>query len=146
MRRKMKTSTKVTLIVLGVIVLAIVVLFNWSSIIYLISPSYEYLSNGYDTGSTMEIEGVVYEEINQDMFKKILNQLPSNQWHDSVIGTMVYNYASLSGEYIIYGNKDLQNRILLKGQSIVIVNDNIYPVLFFCRQDILDEYKETQKD
>ncbi len=146
MRRKMKKRSKLVLIVLGVIVLAIVVLFNWYNIVYLVSPSYEYVSNGYDTGSTIAIQGVVYEEIDQDTYEKLLLKWPSNQGrYRHAIGKMVYDDGAVSGKYIVFGT-DIVDRVLLKGESIVIVNDNYYPVVYFCRRDIFDAYKKAEME
>lgn len=146
MKRKMKTSSKVVLIVLGVIVLGIVILFNWNNILYLVLPAYEYKSNGYVTGSTIEIQGVIFEEIDQDSYDELLQEWPLNQGsYRHAIGKTIYDNGAVSGKYIVYGT-DIEGRVLLKGESIVIVNDNVYPVVYFCRKDILNEYKATQED
>ena len=93
------------------------------------------------------MEDTIFEEIGEDTFKELLIYWSSNEGRYRVaIGRMVYNNGFINGKYIIYGVNNLEDRVLLTARSTVIINDNYYPVLYFCRQDILPSIQDATKD
>lgn len=127
--KKLKTKNKILLSILSVIVLIIVILINWDNITL---PKYEFTDSGYSIGSKIDINGVIYEEISEEEFNEIERKLNIDSSKFSLIGRIDYVQVDDIWKYHIYGNKSVEDRILLKGHTYE--NWVNYPELYFCRK------------
>lgn len=138
MRRSMKG-----LIIIGIIVLSIVLFFNLDNIrYYIFTPKYEYCEeNGRDV---INMDGIIYEEISGRMFEEIYDDMVSKgiDPFDGVVGRMDYIDAGDIWKFWIYGKKEVEQRILLKGHDAYVLHDANYPEVYFCREDVLKSYQE----
>lgn len=138
--KKLKTRYKV-LMSFGILALIVVIL----SILWT-QPKYEYIPGEY-TGKLV-INGTVYEEIREYKYKEIYQALKEQGItpfeDETAIGIMDYIFVDDVWKYEIYGSKSVENRILLRGEEDFFLNDVNYPEVYFCRQDILEHYKETE--
>ena len=53
-------------------------------------------------------------------------------WATSIGGINYYKW-----KYRIYGNKNAEHRILLRGEEAYALNDANYPKIYFFREDVL---------
>jgi hypothetical protein len=144
----MEKSAKMTKILLAA--LCIIIIITISTLISIMhsknDTKFEYVDNGYATGSTLNINGEIYEEINEETFSNILTKIEKqgiNPYSNEAICNIDYKKANGHWEYAVYGNLDMKNRILLKGEEDIAFNDVNYPDIYFCRQDILNLYRDT---
>lgn len=135
---------KIGLIIAGIIVLLIVLLFNSHNIsYYILTPKYEYCEeNGRDV---INMDGIIYEEISVLMFERIYDDMVSkgiDPFDDDAVGRMDYIDAGDIWKFWIYGKKEVEQRILLKGHDAYVLHDANYPEVYFCREDVLKSYQE----
>jgi len=52
-------------------------------------------------------------------------------------------YSTEKWRYRIYGNKNEEHRILLRGEDAYAFNDANYPEVYFCREDVLKLYRDS---
>ena len=144
--KKIKKKSKAIIITIACIASIILVFLNINNILYLFLEKYEYDSNGYATGSTVYNSEVVYVQINQDMYQTLIADWTRSRPENTVlVGKMFYN-GIRDGTYLLYGSKATEDRVLLVGNSTVIINDTVYPMLYFCRQDILHKYQDNEEE
>jgi hypothetical protein len=145
--KKMKTRYKI-LIIIGVIIILIITFFNLENIRYMLSLKYEYEREENSIFGKINIEGVIYEEITKDSFNKIYTYLENEgmeSYEDKIIGKIDYVDIDI-WKYWVYGRRDMDDRILLKGRDSYDFHDANYPELYFCRQDILHSIQDATKD
>ena len=137
--KKLKTRYKV-LMSIGILALIIVIL----SILWTL-PKYEYIPGEY-TGKLV-INGTVYEELgvyeSEEIYQELEKQGITPFEDEIAIGEMDYISGVFVWKYRIYGSKSIENRILLRGEEDIFLNDANFPEVYFCRQDILEQYKDT---
>ncbi|MGE5495575.1 MAG: hypothetical protein ACM3S4_09780 [Burkholderiales bacterium] len=138
--KKLKTRYKV-LITFGILALIYLIL----SIVWTL-PKYEYIPGEY-TGK-LEIDGIIYEELGVNESERIYREFEKqgiDPFEDEItIGEMDYISGDDIWKYRIYGNKNIEDRILLRGEEHIFLNDANYPIVYFCRQDIHEQYKEME--
>lgn len=143
--RKMKKAHR-RLVALGIIIFVIVLLFNLNNISYVLLPEYY---NTYDESNDMDkinIEGKVYVGVNEQQFNAIDRKLVNQGIYTdetNAIGRMNYIVGTSIWRFRIYGNKNADHRILLKGKEAYTFNDANFPEVYFCREDILNSYRES---
>ena len=134
------------IIIIGIVLILIAVYFNWNNPVL---PQFEYTSDGYTYGGEININGVKYIGISEDLFEKIYDSIRKQgivPFNPTAIGRINYINADEVWEYNIYGNETAENRILLKGEEDIAFNDVCFPVIYCCRQDILESYKDTETE
>ena len=143
----MKTRNR-NLVICGLIIILILVFFNLENIRYTLAPKYEYEREENSIFGTINIEGVIYEEITKDTFNIIHTHLKGEgieSYEDKVIGKIDYVDIDI-WKYWVYGIRDLDDKILLKGKDAYNFHDANYPEIYFCRQDILHSIQDATKD
>ena len=101
---------------------------------------YKYVSDGY----TIEGDGVIYEEIDEETFERIYDKLREQNIYAfayNIVGRIDYTYVD-KWKFILCGQKNQEERILLKGKELYAFYDEEYPDIYFCRQDILQSFME----
>jgi hypothetical protein len=79
------------------------------------------------------------------MFNSIDRMLVSEGIHTdntTAVGRMNYILDTFIWRFRIYGNSNIDHRILLKGEEAYTFNDANFPEVYFCREDILNSYSE----
>ncbi len=135
-----------TLLILGVIVALIVLLFNAENIRYLFLSKYEYTREANSYGGQIDMEGVIYQEITEAMFAQILQENGEKAFVNVSIGRIDYLGTYRIWKYEIYGRRDAEDRILLKGRDSYVLHDANYPETYFCRQDVLEAWEAEQAE
>ena len=143
--KRMKRGHK-TLLVWGIIIAVIVLLCNLHNIRYLFLRPYAYESNGYAIGSIINMDGIIYEEINEDTYQVLMKERRLSEDGYQAIGRMGYKCVDDVWKYILYGNSDIAVRRLLVGKNAYILHDANYPEAYFCRQDVLEAWEAEQAE
>ncbi len=142
----MKKSRRVKFIlIIGIFVLIIIGILCFNNITYFALREYRYTDNGYAIGSIMKIEEVIFEEIDEEAFNNIEKMWPFNEDY-GVIGRIDYKHTNAVWNYSIYGNRDVETRILIVGKEAYAFNDANLPEVYFCRQDILQLFEDMNEE
>ena len=135
----MKTGYIVLFTLLGIALTITTGIMGFIVVGNLRTPKYEYLEGEYTADYSLIIGESLYVEISEDNYNKIHAELLNQgvkQIVDEFIIKIEYSHGSSVRKYNIYGDKDKENRILLKGQNAGLFDSN-RPDFYFCRIDML---------
>ena len=92
------------------------------------------------------MDGIVYEEINEDTYQSLMKERRLNENAYQAIGRIGYERVGHAWKYTLYGKSDIAVRVLLVGKDAYIFHDANYPVAYFCRQDVLEAWEAEQTE
>ena len=125
--------------------MAIILLINAENISYLFLPKYEYYLDEATGSYVIDINGVLYKHISEKEYESINDMLEKEGIYTNRATPVgrINLYSTEKWRYRIYGNKNEEHRILLRGEDAYAFNDANYPEVYFCREDVLKLYRDS---